>query len=159
MSNPGKHRRIRPPKHFEKQVNLGPAPTLARIRAWHSSASTLIWDLICNQLYFDFPKDDCCHRLKICVGIAPIDPRTSCANIWDGQCVRIHLSIPIKGEMMAGKFELYKDTSGKFRFRLKAGNGEIIASSEAYNTKVGAQDGIQSVKTNAPGAVVVDLNL
>jgi hypothetical protein len=34
---------------------------------------------------------------------------------------------------MAGKFELYKDAAGKFRFRLKAANGEIIASSEAYN--------------------------
>jgi uncharacterized protein YegP (UPF0339 family) len=32
---------------------------------------------------------------------------------------------------MAGKFELYKDKSGKFRFRLKAGNGEIIATGEA----------------------------
>jgi hypothetical protein len=29
---------------------------------------------------------------------------------------------------MAGKFELYKDAKGKFRFRLKAGNGEIIAA-------------------------------
>ena len=36
---------------------------------------------------------------------------------------------------MAGKFELYKDARGKFRFRLKAGNGEIIAVAEAYDSK------------------------
>jgi uncharacterized protein YegP (UPF0339 family) len=58
---------------------------------------------------------------------------------------------------MAGKFELYKDRSGQFRFRLKAGNGEIIATSEAYVSKAGAQNGIESVKTNAPGASVEDL--
>ena len=33
---------------------------------------------------------------------------------------------------MAGKFELFKDSAGKFRFRLKAANGEVIAISEAY---------------------------
>ncbi len=58
---------------------------------------------------------------------------------------------------MAGKFELYKDRSGQFRFRLKAGNGEIIATSEAYASKSGAQNGIESVKTNAPSASVEDL--
>jgi uncharacterized protein YegP (UPF0339 family) len=57
---------------------------------------------------------------------------------------------------MAGKFELFKDAGGKFRFRLKAGNGEIIATSEAYNSKSSAQNGIESVKTNAPGASVDD---
>ncbi|HZA77680.1 MAG TPA: YegP family protein [Acidimicrobiales bacterium] len=58
---------------------------------------------------------------------------------------------------MAGKFELYKDAAGKFRFRLKAANGEIIASGEAYNSKASAQNGIESVKTNAPTAPVEDL--
>jgi uncharacterized protein YegP (UPF0339 family) len=57
---------------------------------------------------------------------------------------------------VAGKFELYRDAGGKFRFRLKAGNGEIIASSEAYNSKAAAQNGIQSVKTNAADATVND---
>ena len=38
---------------------------------------------------------------------------------------------------MAGKFELYKDKAGKYRFRLKASNGQIIAtSSEAYESKI-----------------------
>ena len=53
---------------------------------------------------------------------------------------------------MAGKFELYTDRSGKFRFRLKASNGQIIASSEAYNSKASALNGIESVKKNAPDA-------
>lgn len=58
---------------------------------------------------------------------------------------------------MAGKFELYKDKAGGFRFRLKAGNGEVIASSESYASKASAQNGIESVKSNAPDAPVVDL--
>ena len=58
---------------------------------------------------------------------------------------------------MAGKFELYIDAAGKYRFRLKAGNGEIIAAGEAYETKASAQNGIESVKRNAFTAVVVDL--
>jgi uncharacterized protein YegP (UPF0339 family) len=57
---------------------------------------------------------------------------------------------------MAGKFELYEDKSGGFRFRLKAGNGEIIASSESYKTKAAAQNGIESVKKNAGDATVDD---
>jgi uncharacterized protein YegP (UPF0339 family) len=57
---------------------------------------------------------------------------------------------------MAGKFELYNDARGEFRFRLKAGNGEVIATSEGYKTKASAENGIESVKTNAPTAPVVD---
>jgi uncharacterized protein YegP (UPF0339 family) len=57
---------------------------------------------------------------------------------------------------VAGKFELNKDAGGKFRLRLEAGNGEIIASSEAYNSKAAAQQGIESVKASAPAAAVDD---
>jgi uncharacterized protein len=57
---------------------------------------------------------------------------------------------------MAGKFELYTDAAGKFRFRLKAGNGEIIAVSEAYNAKASAENGIRSVRENAPEATLED---
>jgi uncharacterized protein YegP (UPF0339 family) len=57
---------------------------------------------------------------------------------------------------MAGKFELFKDARGEFRFHLKAANGEIIASSEGYKSKAAAENGIKSVQTNAPGATVVD---
>ncbi|MFI5692156.1 YegP family protein [Kribbella sp. NPDC051586] len=58
---------------------------------------------------------------------------------------------------MAGKFELYKDKSGEFRFRLKAGNGEVIAtSSESYTTKASALNGIDSIKRNAGDANIDD---
>ncbi len=50
---------------------------------------------------------------------------------------------------MAGKFELYKDKAGEFRFRLKAGNGENILSGEGYKDKSGAENGIASVRKNA----------
>ena len=58
---------------------------------------------------------------------------------------------------MAGKFELYTDAAGKWRFRLKAGNGQVIAVGEAYESKSAAQNGIESVKKNAPGADVVEV--
>lgn len=55
------------------------------------------------------------------------------------------------------KFEIFKGTNGKYYFRLKASNGEIIAQSEGYSSKQGAQDGVASVKKNAPIATTVDL--
>jgi uncharacterized protein YegP (UPF0339 family) len=58
---------------------------------------------------------------------------------------------------MAAKFEIKKSANGKFHFNLKAGNGEIIAASEMYNSKDAAKNGIESVKKNAPTAEVVDL--
>lgn len=51
---------------------------------------------------------------------------------------------------MAGKFELYEDKAGEFRFRLKAGNGEKILASEGYKQKASALNGIESVRKNAP---------
>jgi uncharacterized protein len=53
-------------------------------------------------------------------------------------------------------FEWYCDKAGKFRFRLKAVNGEIIAVSEAYNSKEACVKGIESVKKNAPIAKIVE---
>lgn len=50
---------------------------------------------------------------------------------------------------MSGKFELYLDAAKKYRFRLKAGNGEIIGSSEGYVSTQGAENGIESVRTNS----------
>ncbi len=49
---------------------------------------------------------------------------------------------------MAGKFECYKDKAGEYRFRLKAGNGETILSSEGYKAKASCENGIASVKKN-----------
>ena len=54
------------------------------------------------------------------------------------------------------KFEMYTDKAGEFRFRLKASNGEVIATSEGYKTKASCENGIESVKKNAPEAEVVD---
>lgn len=47
------------------------------------------------------------------------------------------------------KFEVYKDKAGEFRFRLKAKNGQIIATGEGYKAKAGCMNGIESVKKNA----------
>lgn len=58
---------------------------------------------------------------------------------------------------MAGKFEIFKDNSGEFRFHLKASNGDIIAVSQVYETKASAKNGIASVQKSVPGASVVDL--
>lgn len=58
---------------------------------------------------------------------------------------------------MAGKFELYTDAKGKFRFRLKAGNGEIIAVGEAYESKAAAMNGIDSIRRHAAEATVHDM--
>ncbi len=57
---------------------------------------------------------------------------------------------------MAGKFELYQDKAEKYRFRLKAGNGQVIAVSEAYESKTAALNGIESVRKNAPDATLDD---
>lgn len=46
-------------------------------------------------------------------------------------------------------FELYKNDSGKFGFRLKAANGQVILASQTYEDKSGANNGIQSVINNA----------
>ena len=58
---------------------------------------------------------------------------------------------------MAAEFELKKTANGQFHFNLKAGNGEIIATSEMYGSKASAENGIESVKKNAADAEVVDL--
>ena len=51
---------------------------------------------------------------------------------------------------MAGFFELSKSSDDQFRFVLKAGNGEIILTSELYKTRASAENGIASVQTNSP---------
>jgi uncharacterized protein YegP (UPF0339 family)/sporulation protein YlmC with PRC-barrel domain len=59
----------------------------------------------------------------------------------------------------AGKFEVFKDKSDEFRFRLVAANGEIIAASQGYKSKEGAMDGIKSVVANAEDSTTEDLTL
>jgi uncharacterized protein YegP (UPF0339 family) len=57
---------------------------------------------------------------------------------------------------MAAKFVVKKGSTGKFRFNLVATNGQVIATSESYETKASAINGIESVKRNAPDAEVDD---
>ncbi|MBQ9392552.1 MAG: YegP family protein [Oscillospiraceae bacterium] len=53
------------------------------------------------------------------------------------------------------KFEVYVDKKGEFRFRLKARNGEIIATGEGYKAKTSCLNGIDSIRRNAPDAELV----
>jgi uncharacterized protein YegP (UPF0339 family) len=48
-----------------------------------------------------------------------------------------------------GKFEITKRNNGEYQFNLKAGNGQVILTSEGYSSKSGCTNGIESVKTNA----------
>jgi uncharacterized protein YegP (UPF0339 family) len=57
---------------------------------------------------------------------------------------------------MAAKFVLKKGSTGKFRFSLVATNGQVIATSEAYESKASAINGIELVKRNAPDAEIDD---
>lgn len=53
------------------------------------------------------------------------------------------------------KFEIYTDKAGEFRFRLKARNGQIIASSEGYTKMASCKNGIESVIKNADSEIVI----
>jgi uncharacterized protein len=58
---------------------------------------------------------------------------------------------------MAAKFEVYMDAKGEYRWRLRAGNGNVIATGgEGYTTKASALGGIEAVQRNAPTAEVVE---
>lgn len=52
------------------------------------------------------------------------------------------------------KFEIYNDKNSEFRFRLKACNGRIIATSKGYKTLKSCLNGIESVKKNASDRVI-----
>ncbi len=57
---------------------------------------------------------------------------------------------------MAAKFEVYEDKSGEFRFRLKSGNGDVVAVGESYKTRSGAHEGCEAVKRAAAAAAIED---
>ena len=54
------------------------------------------------------------------------------------------------------KFEVYTDKAGEFRFRLKATNGQIIATGEGYKAKKSCLNGIESIRKNAVDAEIVE---
>lgn len=55
------------------------------------------------------------------------------------------------------KFEMYTDKKGEFRFRLKAKNGQIIATGEGYKAKAGCKNGIESIRKNAVDAKIEEV--
>ncbi len=55
-----------------------------------------------------------------------------------------------------GRFERLTASNGKFYFNLKASNGQVVGSSQMYEAESGRDNGIDSVKRNAPGATVQD---
>ncbi len=67
--------------------------------------------------------------------------------------------VPVTSKENEGVFEIILDVAKKFRFHLKAGNGQIVAVSQAYGAKESAISGIDSIKKNAPIARVDDLSL
>ena len=82
-------------------------------------------------------------------GIASVQTNAPIANIED-QTVEGYAT------EKNPKFEIYNDKAGEFRFRLKAKNGQIIATSEGYTTMAGCQNGIESVQKNAVDADIVE---
>jgi uncharacterized protein YegP (UPF0339 family) len=61
-----------------------------------------------------------------------------------------------KREVGMSKFEVYESKSG-WRWRLKAGNGEVVATGEEYTTKDGAVRGCEAVARAAADAEVVEV--
>lgn len=57
---------------------------------------------------------------------------------------------------MPAKFVVKKGPTGKFRFSLVATNGQVVASSESYETKAACMNGVRSVQKSAAGAIVDD---
>ncbi len=56
------------------------------------------------------------------------------------------------------RYERKEAKNGKYHFNLKAGNHQIIGSSQMYADQGGMENGIDSVKKNAPDAEVVEVN-
>ena len=66
------------------------------------------------------------------------------------------LTDPDRKQLTNPKFEVYMDKAGFYRFRLKARNGEIIAVSEGYSSRAACENGIESIRKNAPDAQIVE---
>lgn len=58
---------------------------------------------------------------------------------------------------MSSKFEVYQDKKGAYRFRLKASNGQIIATGQPYKSRESCLHGIKAVKKNAVDAEIVEM--
>ncbi|MBE4717292.1 DUF1508 domain-containing protein [Pseudarthrobacter sp. AB1] len=60
---------------------------------------------------------------------------------------------------MAGKYEVFADENGGFRFHLKASNGDVVVTSENYKAKASALRGIEVLRKNAETDKVIDLTI
>ena len=95
--------------------------------------------------------------------IASSEVYTSEAACKNGiESVRVNSGAAVENQTVEGyetlknpKYEIYLDKKGEYRFRLKAKNGQIIAVSEGYKTLASCENGIESIKKNAPDAEVV----
>ena len=86
--------------------------------------------------------------LKSCLnGVESVKKNAPIAN-WEDQTAEEY------AKEKCPKFEMYIDKAGEYRFRLKATNGQTIATSEGYGAKAGCLNGIDSVKRNAPDAEI-----
>ncbi len=61
-----------------------------------------------------------------------------------------------KNSQDESKFDVLESKNGKHYFNLKATNGQIIGSSQMYESLAGCQNGVQSVRNNAPEAEIVE---
>lgn len=59
------------------------------------------------------------------------------------------------GARPAPKYEIYVDGEGRFRFRLRAADGEIVAAGDGYKAKASCKNGIDAIGRNAPDALLV----
>ncbi len=57
---------------------------------------------------------------------------------------------------MPGKYVVKKGSTGKFRFSLLSTNGQVVATSEAYNSKASCMNGVRAVQKLAADAVIED---
>jgi uncharacterized protein YegP (UPF0339 family)/uncharacterized surface protein with fasciclin (FAS1) repeats len=88
-------------------------------------------------------------------GIASITKNVPIAKVTDFTAKET-MTQPSQGIIQDPVFEIQCDAAGKFRFHLKAGNGQIIAVSQAYKSRGSAENGIASIKNNAPTAKIID---
>ncbi len=61
-----------------------------------------------------------------------------------------------KNSVDDGRYEKKSATNGKFYFNLKAANSQVIGKSQMYESEAGCDNGIRSVKTNAPDAEITE---
>jgi uncharacterized protein YegP (UPF0339 family)/uncharacterized surface protein with fasciclin (FAS1) repeats len=92
-------------------------------------------------------------------GIASIQKNAPMAKIADSTAKETIPDSAHRGVVQDPDFEIQCDIAGKFRFHLKAANGEIIAASQSYLSRESAEKGIASIKRNAPMAKIIDQSI